>query len=186
MEQAGSSNENLTEQTLSSRYPFTGRVFRVRVDDVRLPNGHEASREVVEHTGGVCIAPLTDAGELLFVRQWRHPFKDVLLELPAGKLEKDEDPLTGAVRELKEEVGAVAARIEPLGRMLPSPGYCSEVIHLFLATGLTIGDSAPDEDEFLEAVRIPLDEAVRMVLDGEIPDAKTQLLVLKTAEKIKK
>ncbi len=173
---------NLNETTLSTVRHFEGRILNLRVDTVQLPNGNTSTREVVEHKGGVCIAALTDERELLFVRQYRHPYGAVLLELPAGKLDsKSENRLSAAVRELREETGATAENIRFLGELYPSPGYCDEILTLYLATGLSFGDADPDEDEFLQVERIPLDKAVDMVLGGEIPDAKTQTLVLKVA-----
>ena len=165
---------NLNEQPLSADYKYRGRIINLRVDTALLPNGSSATREVVEHPGGVCVAALTEDGCLLFVRQFRYPYQKVLLELPAGKLDPGEDP-----RELREETGAEAARYESLGELYPSPGYCGEIIHLYAATGLTFGQMSPDEDEFLEVEKIPLEEAARMVLDNEIADAKTQAAVLK-------
>ena len=172
---------NFTETTTASRLIFNGRILRVRLDDVALPDGRPAQREVIEHDGGVCVAALTADNELLFVRQFRYPYRAVMEELPAGKLNPGEDPLGCGKRELFEETGAAAERYESLGTLYPSPGYAAEVIHLYLATGLTFGEARPDEDEFLQAYRVPLDEAVRRVIAGEIPDAKTQLAVLKTA-----
>ena len=155
---------------------------KARVDDILLPNGNSSTREVVEHPGGVCIAAMTDKNELLFVRQFRYPYGEVLLELPAGKLDRRcEDPLEAGKRELREETGAVADNYRSLGQLYPSPGYCNEIIHLYLATGLTFGESEPDEDEFLECERIPLDRAVEMVMNNEIADAKTQVAILKVA-----
>ena len=170
---------NLNEQPLSAEYKYRGRIINLRVDTALLPNGSSATREVVEHPGGVCDAALTEDGCLLFVRQFRYPYQKVLLELPAGKLDPGEDPLEAGKRELREETGAEAARYESLGELYPSPGYCGEIIHLYAATGLTFGQMSPDEDEFLEVEKIPLEEAARMVLDNEIADAKTQAAVLK-------
>lgn len=170
---------NLNEQPLSADYEYRGRIINLRVDTALLPNGSSATREVVEHPGGVCVAALTEDGCLLFVRQFRYPYQKVLLELPAGKLDPGEDPLEAGKRELREETGAEAARYESLGELYPSPGYCGEIIHLYAATGLTFGQMSPDEDEFLEVEKIPLEEAARMVLDNEIADAKTQAAVLK-------
>lgn len=172
---------NLIETPLSQEYKYKGKIVNLRVDEALLPNDRTALREVVEHPGGVCIAALTDQQELLFVRQFRYPYQQVLLELPAGKLEYGEDPLEAGKRELQEETGATAARYTPLGCLYPSPGYCGEIIHLFLAEGLSFGQGHPDEDEFLEPERIQLDDAVRAVLRHEIPDAKTQVAVLKIA-----
>ncbi len=172
---------NLIEKPLSQDYKYKGKIVNMRVDEALLPNGQTALREVVEHPGGVCVAALTEERELLFVRQFRYPYGEVVCELPAGKLERGEDPLPAGMRELQEETGATAERFTSLGKMYPTPGYCGEIIHLYLAEGLTFGRCSPDEDEFLEAERIPLDRAVKMVLDGDLPDAKTQVLVLKVA-----
>lgn len=173
---------NLCEKTVSQDVRFRGRVINLRVDDALLPNGNHATREVVEHPGGVCIAALTEQNELLFVRQFRYPFGEVLLELPAGKLDRGgEDPLEAGKRELREETGAVADKYRSLGKLYPSPGFCNEIIYLYLAEGLSFGENDPDEDEFLECERIPLDRAVEMVLQNEITDAKTQVAILKVA-----
>lgn len=177
---------NLYEKTVSQDVRFSGHIINLRVDDVTLPNGKPATREVVEHPGGVCVAALTDQQELLFVRQFRYPYGEVLLELPAGKLDRGgEDPLEAGKRELREETGAVATAYRSLGKLYPSPGYCDEIIHLYMAQGLTFGDSEPDEDEFLECERIPLDRAVEMVLNNEITDAKTQVAILKVAHTLR-
>ena len=145
-----------------------------------LENGEEALREVVYHNGGVCVLPLTDEGGVIFVRQFRYPYKEEVLELPAGKLNKGEDPFESAVRELREETGAVAEKYTPLGKLYPTPGYCGEIITMYLAENLVFGEQALDEDEFLDMVKIPFEKAVEMVLAGEIPDAKTQTAILKT------
>lgn len=171
---------NLRETPVEQQIQYEGRIIRLRVDKAQLPNGKIAIREVVEHNGGVCIAALTEQQELLFVRQFRYPYQEVVLELPAGKIDKGEEPLACGKRELTEETGASAQQYRSLGRLYPSPGYCGEVIHLFLATGLSFGRMNLDEDEFLEVERIPLEKAVQMVLDNEVPDAKTQVAVLKT------
>ena len=123
---------------------------------------------------------MTEDDELLFVRQFRYPYSEVVLELPAGKRTPGEDPLLCGQRELTEETGASAANYVSLGQLYPSPGYCDEVIYMYLATDLTFGESHPDEDEFLEVERIPLTKAVEMVMSGEIVDSKTQAAVLKT------
>ena len=170
----------LRETPVDQQIQYEGRLIRVRVDIAQLPNGIIATREVVEHNGGVCIAALTEQQELLFVRQFRYPYQEVVLELPAGKIDKGEEPLACGKRELTEETGASAQQYRSLGRLYPSPGYSGEVIHLFLATGLSFGRMNLDEDEFLEVERIPLEKAVQMVLDNEVPDAKTQVAVLKT------
>ena len=172
---------DLKETTVKQTYIHKGRILNLRVDDALLPNGEPCVREVVEHNGGVTVAALTDDNELLFVRQYRYPYSEVVLELPAGKLEKGEDPFSAVQRELLEETGAVAKRYADLGLFYPSPGYCGEVIHLYSAKGLTFKEQNLDEDEFLEVERIPLERAVEMVVNNEIVDGKTQAAVLKTA-----
>ncbi|MGN0635636.1 MAG: NUDIX hydrolase [Acutalibacteraceae bacterium] len=169
----------LFEKTLKQEYKYEGKILNLRVDKAELPNGRECTREVVEHNGGVTVAALTDENELLFVRQFRYPYGEVVLELPAGKLEKGEDPFAAGVRELEEETGAVASKYIDLGKFYPSPGYCGEVIHLYGATGLSFTSQNLDADEFLNVEKIPLSKAVEMVLNNEIPDGKTQAAVLK-------
>ncbi len=169
----------LTEKPLKQEYIFKGKIVNLRVDEALLPNGKTARREVVEHNGGVMIAPLDSEDNLYFVKQFRYPYAEIVTELPAGKLEKGEDPFEAGVRELKEETGAVAEKIVSLGKLYPSPGYCGEIIHLYLATGLSFGQQNPDEDEFLEVFKIPLEKAVQMVMNGKLPDSKTQTAVLK-------
>ena len=171
---------NLEEKQISFENKFKGRIINLRQDRALLPNGNIASREVVEHPGGVCVAALTNNDELFFVKQWRYPYNEETLEIPAGKRDKNgEDPLECGKRELKEETGATAQNYIDLGCLYPSPGYVNEIIYSYLATGLTYGEMNPDEDEFLDVVKIPLETAVDMVLSGEIKDAKTQVAVLK-------
>ena len=171
---------NLEEKTLEKKVLFEGRIINLRRDTVLLPNGATATREVIEHPGGVCVAALDDEDNVLMVKQFRYPYKDVILEVPAGKRDKGgEDPLECGKRELKEETGATAKEYFYLGELYPSPGYCDEIIHLFAAKGLTYGETCPDEDEFVEVEKIPLDTAVQMILNGEIKDSKTQVCILK-------
>jgi ADP-ribose pyrophosphatase len=174
---------NLIEKNLSKKTIFNGNIISLNLDEVELPNGNKATREVVKHPGGVCIAALNDKDELLFVRQFRYPYNSILLELPAGKLSPGEDPLECGKRELKEETGVIAEQYISLGQLYPTPGFCNEIIHLYLASKLTYGEMCPDEDEFLEVQSIPLEQAVQMVLDNKIKDAKTQIAVLKVFEK---
>lgn len=169
----------LTEKTLSSEKIFDGRILHVRRDTVLLPNGHESTREVVDHPGGVCVLALDGQQRVLVVSQYRYPYEQVLTELPAGKLEYGEDPAQAAVRELREETGAVAGQFESLGELYPSPGYCGEIIRMYLARDLSFGDTAPDEDEFLNLERVPFEQMVERVLSGELKDAKTIAAVLK-------
>ena len=162
----------LMEKTVESRGLFEGKIITVRLDKAELPNGRVASREVVEHPGGVAILPLFDDGTVSLVRQFRYPFQEVVAELPAGKLERGEDHRLAALRELEEEVGASCGRLTYLG-------FSSEVLHMYLAQELTEGACHPDEDEFLSVERIPFSALVEQVRQGEIKDAKTVALVLK-------
>ena len=170
---------DLTEKTLSSEKIFDGRILRIRRDTVELPDGSESFREVVDHPGGVGVLALDDQGRALLVSQYRYPYEKVLREIPAGKLEYGEDPAAAAVRELKEETGAVAGDFRSLGELYPSPGYCGEIIRMYLARELTFGEAHPDEDEFLNVERVPFGQLVEQVLSGEIKDAKTIAAVLK-------
>ena len=169
----------LMEKTLSSETKFAGKIMHVRRDTVLLPNGHEAFREVVDHSGGVCVLALAGDNNALLVSQFRYPYKEVVREVPAGKLEKGEDPRSAALRELREETGAVPGEFRSLGELYPSPGYCGEIIRMYLARDLHFGDTDPDEDEFLNLERIPFPTLVEQVLSGEIKDAKTIAAVLK-------
>ncbi len=176
----------LHEETLIQNTVFEGLVVNVRQDQVLLENGAQALRDVVEHPGGVCVLPLTEAGEVIMVKQFRYPYREVLLEIPAGKLDKGgEDPLACGKRELREEAGMVADTYLSLGKLYPSPGYCNEIIYMYLAKDLHPVKQQLDEDEFLEVYRYPFEEVYRMVMDGEITDAKTQIAVLKAAAILK-
>ncbi|MGI6261480.1 MAG: NUDIX domain-containing protein [Acutalibacteraceae bacterium] len=170
----------LIEKTVSQEMIYQGKIINLRRDKAELENGRIATREVVEHPGGVCVAALTPENELLFVRQFRYPYSEVLLELPAGKRDRTETPLECGKRELREETGAIGTGYLSLGKLYPSPGYCGEIIHLYVCRVESFGSQNPDEDEFLKVERIPLNRAAEMVLNNEIPDAKTQVAVLKT------
>ena len=169
----------LTEKRLSGEVKFKGKLIRVERDEILLPNGNMAFREIVKKSGGVCIIPLTSEGEVIFVNQFRYPYGRVIKEAPAGKLERGEDPLECGIRELGEETGYTAGKIIPLGKFYPSPAIMDEVIYMYLATELREGDMHLDADEFLTNEKVPLDEAVQMILDGEISDGKTQAAILK-------
>lgn len=170
----------LYEKTISSEVQFTGRIVEVRVDQIELPNGKPAKREVVAHPGGVCILPLHEDNTVTVVRQYRYPFGKVITELPAGKLDKGEAPRLCALRELEEEAGLVPAELMDLGALLSSPGFSDEVLHMYLARGLTQKPCHPDEDEFLELDRVPFAQLLGAVMSGELEDAKTVAAVLKT------
>ncbi len=170
---------NLIEKQIKQEYAFKGRIISLRTDTALLPNGNTASREVVEHPGGVGVVALTENGEILMVRQYRYPYGEITLEIPAGKRDKGEDVETTGKRELLEETGATAKTYIPLGELYPTPGYCAEIIWLFAAKDLSFAESQPDEDEFLECEKIPLDTAVNMIMNNEIKDAKTIIAILK-------
>ena len=171
---------NLEEKQIKAEYMYKGRIINLRRDEALLPNGNTALREVIEHPGGVCVAAITENDEVLMVRQFRYPYSEVVLEIPAGKRDSaDENPLECGKRELREETGATAANFIPLGELYPSPGYCGEIIWLYAASGLSFGNQDTDEDEFLEVEKIPLKKAVEMIMNGEIKDAKTQAAILK-------
>ena len=169
----------LTEKTLSSREIYRGRVIRVRVDEVELPNGHTSTREIVEHPGGVGILALDEEGFVYLVRQYRYAFSQTLLEIPAGKREVGEEPFLTAQRELQEEIGATAENWQSLGEILASPGCYGEVLYLYLARGLTFGKQDLDEDEFLNVERVSFADLAQRCLSGEIRDGKTVMAVLK-------
>lgn len=174
--------DSFRETTLKSTEIFNGKVIRVQKDDILLPDGKPAIREVVRHKGAVCVVPVTDEGEIIVVKQYRYPFGEVLTEIPAGKLDTaDEIPLEAAKRELKEETGAVAGKIEYMGKFYATPAIFDEVIHMFLATELSFEEQSLDEDEFVEIEKIPVDELVDMIIKGEITDGKTQASVLRAA-----
>ena len=170
-----------TETTLSSEEIFNGRVIRVTYDKVLLENGNTSTREVVHHHGGACILPVDENQTITLVRQYRYALGEEMWELPAGKLEKDENPFEAAKRELAEECGLTADHFVDLGVVYPTVGYDSEKIYLWAATGLHNVSQHLDEDEFLDVVKMPLDEALRLVLDGTIKDSKTQIGILKYA-----
>ncbi len=172
---------NLIEKPLESRILYTGTIIRLRRDTARLPNGHLATREVVEHPGGVGIVAVDENNSVLMVRQFRYPLGEILLEIPAGKLDKGEDHLLAAQRELSEEVGAVAGKLTYMGYVYASPGFCDESIHLYLAEDLSFGSSHPDEDEFLLVERIPLSKLTTMALNGELTDGKSVAAILRAA-----
>lgn len=166
------------EQTLSRENIFNGKVFDIHRDRVKLSDNSEAWREVVEHSGGVCIAAIDESRNIILVEQFRYPLNGLTLEVVAGKLDKGEDPDTAASRELSEETGFSAKKLIKVGTFYSSPGFCSEKLHFYLATGLTEGEKHPDEGELLNSVILPLGEAIEKVLADEITDGKTKALIL--------
>lgn len=171
---------HLEEKTLSSEQKFDGKIVKLYVDLVELEDGRTASREVIKHPGGVCVLPLDEDNNVLFVRQFRYPHGKVLLEIPAGKLEYGEKHYDCGPRELKEETGCTCDKYDYLGSLIPTPAYCGEVIHMYLARGLHYGAQKLDSGEFLDVEKIPLEKAVEMIMNNEIEDSKTQIAVLKT------
>lgn len=182
-----SEEQFLREERMASRLIFDGRVVHLYVDRVRLPDGKEAEREYMRHIGAVCVLPLDRDGVVHCVRQYRYPHAEVLLEIPAGKLDsRTEDRASAALRELREETGFRCGKLTFLGNIYTSPAILDEVIGLYLAEDLVPGDTHPDEDEFLAPVGIPLEQLVDDVMAGRIPDAKTQLAVMRVAELLRR
>jgi len=171
----------LTEKTIDSTEVYRGALLHAFSDRIELPNGHESVREYLRHPGAVCLVPLSEANEVLMVRQYRYPFHRTILEVPAGKLDPGEAPETAARRELSEETGAAAKELIDLGTFYPSVAYTDEIIYTYLARGLTFQSQHLDDDEFLDVERIPLRTLVDMVLSGELSDGKTQAAILKAA-----
>lgn len=172
------------EKTIETHRIYDGRIICLRKDKVMLQNGSFSSREVIEHNGGVCVAAITENNEVLMVRQFRYPYFEELIELPAGKLDKGEDPLECGKRELKEETGVTAESFTDLGIVYPSPGYSSEKLYLYLAKGLSFGEQQLDSDEFLEAMKVPFSQALEMAADGTIKDAKTIAALFRASVKL--
>ena len=170
-----------TETMLESKEIFAGRVIRVTYDTVRLENGNTSTREVVHHHGGAGILPVDEAGNVYLVRQFRYAIGEEIWELPAGKLEAGEDPFEAAKRELGEECGLTADHFEDLGVVYPTVGYDSERIYIWAATGLHPAAQHLDEDEFLDVVKMPLEKALALVLDGTSRDSQTQVGLMKYA-----
>jgi ADP-ribose pyrophosphatase len=162
-----------SETTLDSRRVYDGKILNLRVDRAALPGGGEAIREVVEFRGGVAVLALDDAQRVMLIRQYRYAVGESLWELPAGMLEPGELPQVCAERELEEETGYRAARIEPLCRFYSTPGATNEVLHIYLATGLTPGRARPEADERIQVIPTAWDDALAMVERGEIRDGKT-------------
>ena len=170
------------ERTTASKKIFSGKIINVRVDDVELQDGSMSKREVVEHPGAVAILAVTDDGDAFFVRQFRKPIEKELMEIPAGKLDEGESAAACARRELAEEVGMAAGELRQISFYYSSPGFASEKMYIFLATGLTSVDVARPEGEFLQAFRLPLPEAVAMARNGAIEDGKTLIALLLAAD----
>lgn len=170
----------LEEKTVESELKYDGKIVKLFVDKAEVENGDIVKREVIKHPGGVCVVPLDEDENVIFVRQFRYPHKRVFLEIPAGKLEYGENHRECGLRELKEETGCVCDSFEYLGNLVPTPAYDTEIIHMYLARRLHAGEQNLDKDEFLETEKIPLKKAAEMIMKNEIADAKTQVAILKT------
>lgn len=171
----------IEEKTVSSETKFEGRIIKVKVDKVEV-GGEIQTREIVEHPGGVGIVAITDNDEIILVSQYRKPLDKVIYEIPAGKLDKGEHHRDCGMRELQEETGMTAGNFEYMGYIYPSPGFTDEVTHVYLATNLKEGEAHPDDDEFLDVIRVPFEKAYQMVMNNEINDAKSVFGILKYKE----
>lgn len=169
------------EKTISSETVFNGKIIKLKVETVTMPNGKTAYREFVRHPGGVGIVAINEKDEIVLVKQYRKPLDKVIYEIPAGKLDGGEEHRICGLRELKEETGYIPEVFEYMGYIYPSPGFVDEVTHVYYAENLKCGDTAPDEDEFLDVETIPFDKAYEMVLNGEINDAKSVFGIMKYA-----
>lgn len=180
----------LEEKTIQTKQIFSGRVISLQVDEVELPNGKMSNREIVKHPGAVAILPITDENKIVMVEQYRKPLERILVEIPAGKLEKGEEPEHTALRELEEETGYESSSLEWLISFYTSPGFADEIVHLYVARGLLKKKDAAslDEDEFVNLVEVTLEEAVQMVKDKKVYDAKTAYAIqyLQLQEALKK
>lgn len=164
---------NFEEKTLNSKEIFSGRIIKVRLDKVSLPDGRQSSREVVEHAEAVAIIAVDEEKNVLLVRQYRKPVEELLLEIPAGIMEKGEEPLFTAQRELAEETGFRAEKWKKIASFYTTPGFSNEKIHLYMASDLKAGETNLDEDEFIEIVKMPIEDAYNSIFQGQIVDAKS-------------
>jgi ADP-ribose pyrophosphatase len=178
---------DLIEEKIKSEKVYDGVLLHVSRDTVKLPNGKQATREWICHPGASAVIPLLPNGNIILVRQYRYPMQKITLEIPAGKLDApDEDPLDCAMRELKEETGYTAGRIEKLTMIATTVGFSNECIHIYAAEKLIPGEQCPDEDEFIHTVSVPLIEAEQMIADGRIYDAKSVTAILLLKNKLEK
>jgi ADP-ribose pyrophosphatase len=175
-------------KTVNSKTFYHGRIIDLIIEDVEERAGNTRKREIVSHPGGSVVVPLLDNGDVMLVRQYRYPFKKFILEVPAGKLEPNEDPLLAAQRELQEETGYAAMSYEKLTTMFTTPGFCNEVLHIYLATGLKkseLGQNLDEGEQSLTVEYLPLSTAVEMIVCGDIGDSKTIAGILLTERKLK-
>ena len=163
----------MAEEILSSKLIFEGRAVKLRVDTVKMPNGRQSTREIVEHADCVAVIPIDADGNIILVRQYRTPVGKVLLEIPAGGIDPGEDAETAVGRELREEIGYLPRKIELLGGFYSTPGYCTEYLYLYLASDLTPSQLFAEDTEGIEVVRVPIDEIPGLIASGSICDAKS-------------
>ncbi|MGF7532722.1 ADP-ribose pyrophosphatase [Bacillus mexicanus] len=184
--------KSLEEKTIAKEQIFSGKVIDLYVEDVELPNGKESKREIVKHPGAVAILAVTEEGKMILVKQFRKPLERTIVEIPAGKLEKGEEPEYTALRELEEETGYTAKKLTKITAFYTSPGFADEIVHVFLAEELSVLEEKRelDEDEFVEVMEVTLEDALKLVESREVYDAKTayaiQYLQLKEALQAKK
>ncbi len=176
-------DQELIEEKISEENIFDGVLLHLQRDTVKLPSGKETAREWVRHPGAASVLPILPNGNIILVKQYRYPIGKVTLEVPAGKLDKNEDPLNCAMRELEEETGYVADKIKKMTTIATTVGFSNEVIHLYVADNLSAGKFNPDEDEFINVVKMPFAEALKKVESGEIIDAKSIISILWYARK---
>lgn len=163
---------------------FRGRVLDINLERITLPNGNDVDLEIIRHPGGACALPLHEDGDVSLIRQYRHPAGDVIWEIPAGRIDDGEDPETCARRELEEEAGFSVGRMEKLSSFLTTPGFCSELLHIYLASDLTSCGQRLEHDEYLEVIKLPFKSALDMVFSGEINDGKTMIALLLARERL--
>lgn len=175
---------DFTEKTIASEMIYDGRILKFKIDKVELPNGEVGERELVEHPGGVAVVAVDDDENILMVEQYRKPYERNLLEIPAGKLDKNEEIELCGRRELEEETGYTAEEFEYLGECYPSVGYTNEIIRLFLATKLTKTSQNLDDDEFLNVYKLPIRDVIEKIMNNELADAKTVMGVMKAAVRL--
>ena len=168
---------DLTERTVRKKYVYKGKIVNLRCDDAALPDGKPCKREMIEHPGGASVLCVVD-GKIALVRQFRYAYGEAIYEIPAGKLDKDEDPMLAAGRELSEETGLVAGRLELMFVLYPTPGYTNEKIYIYEAVGVRAGRQHLDEGEFLNVEYLPVGDVLAMIERGELHDAKTIVAVL--------
>ena len=175
---------NLTEKTISSESIYNGKIINLKVDTVELPDGNTALRELVEHPGGVAVVAVDDFENVYLVEQFRKPYDATLIEIPAGKLEKGEDPLACGKRELEEETGLIAENLIFLGECYPTVGYTNEIIRIYLATGLSKTSQNLDDDEFLNVKAYNINDVMDMIMNNLLKDSKTIIGIMKAYIKL--